>query len=44
MVDVALPQPPVVLAVEFENRDRVIAEAAAAAAVSSGSLVGQPEI
>ena len=33
VVDVTLPQPPVVLAVELDNRDRVIAEAAAAATV-----------
>ena len=40
VVDVALPQPPVVLAVELENRDGVIAEAAAAAAISRRNLVG----
>ena len=43
MVDVALPQAPVVLAVEFENRDWVVAEPAAAAAVSRRYLVGQSE-
>ena len=42
VVDVALPQPPVVLAVEFENGDGVVAETAAAAAVPRGNLVGQP--
>ena len=43
MVDVALPQAPVVLAVELENRDWVVAEPAAAAAVSRRNLVGQSE-
>ena len=43
MVDVALPQAPVVLAVELENRDWMVAEPAAAAAVSRRYLVGQSE-
>ena len=43
MVDVALPQAPVVLAVELENRNWVVAEPAAAAAVSRRYLVGQSE-
>ena len=43
MVDVALPQAPVVLAVELENRNWVVAEPAAAAAVSHRNLVGQSE-
>ena len=43
MVDVALPQAPVVLTVELENRDWVVAEPAAAAAVSRRYLVGQSE-
>ena len=41
MVDVALPQAPVVLTVELENRDWMVAEPAAAAAVSRRYLVGQ---
>ena len=41
--DVALPQAPVVLAVELENRNWVVAEPAAAAAVSHRNLVGQSE-
>ena len=43
MFDVALPQAPVVLAVELENRDWMLAEPAAAAAVSHRNLVGQSE-
>ena len=41
MVDVALPQAPVVLPIELENRDWVVAEPTAAAAVSRRNLVGQ---
>ena len=43
MFDVTLPQAPVVLTVELENRNWVVAEPAAAAAVSRRYLVGQSE-